>query len=378
MRYLVISCLLIHSVLVAQQSNYEIKELLDQHQYSDVILMLDGKNLTYEQELFLIKALRQSGRTADALHRLETMWAADTSNVQVALALGETYFGRGQYVQAYSYFSRSTSLDSTNGYYHKLAGRSAAKIGSLKPLSLYHFEKALEIDSNDRNAAYQLAIGYMEFNEIELARSLTKSFVTKDSSDLGMLVLDSRLAYLNERPLDVIQNFDYLVDRGDTIPSLIRLYGSALYQEGRYGDSKRWLQKAIQVAPSEQVYYYLGMAYFKQSEFDSASVYLAQAIKESESPNLGEFYTNLALSLDNSGQFLESLDYYNEAYRRTENPNLLFRMAIVNEELRHVKTAIKQYKKFLELTPERVTNQRMYAEDRLKDLRVAEFMDTSD
>jgi tetratricopeptide (TPR) repeat protein len=378
MRYFLLFLTLLPLSALSQNLANDIQHLQKRHQYAALIERLEGQNLEPDEELILINAYRQTGQTSLAIERLAKLWEADSLNIDVALALGETYYGRSQFRKAYPYFRTATLLDSTNGYYQKLAGRCAAKIDAIQINALGHYTKALELEPNDRNAAYQLARTFLAFDGVKDARAITQLFVKNDSTDRGMLILDTRLAYLDDSPESVIINYEYLLKQGDTISSLMRLYGSALYKVERYDEATMWLNNVLKVTPNEHAYFFLGMIKFKQMKFDTAATYLLKAIKETESPNLGEYYTNLALSLDNNGDYLEAIEVYNEAYLRTENPNLLFRMAIVNEELRRVQTARKQYQKFLDLTPDRVTNQRMYAEDRLKDLKVAEFMDGED
>ena len=378
MRYLIFFPILLALAGNAQNPADDLQALQKRHQYKAIIEKLKHQELEPEEELVLIDAYRQTGQTSIAIERLSQLWSQDSLNVDVALALVETYYGRSQYAQAYPYFRTATKLDSTNGYYHKLAGLCASKIDAVKINALGHYIKALEIEPNDRNAAYQLAQLFLAFDGIKDARGLTQAFVMTDSTDLGMMLLDTRLAYLDDSPASVIINYEYLLNHGDTISSLMRLKGSALYKEDRFEEAEFWLNKVLKVAPNEHAYFFLGMIKFKQMQFDTAAIYLKKAIKETESPNLGEYYTNLALSLDNNGDYLEAITIYDEAYKLTENHNLLFRMAIVNEELRRVETAKAQYIKFLELTPDRVTTQRMYAEDRLKDLKVAEFMEAED
>jgi tetratricopeptide (TPR) repeat protein len=158
----------------------------------------------------------------------------------------------------------------------------------------------------------------------------------------------------------------------------MRLYRAALYKAGRYTDAKKWLTRVLKDAPNEHAFFFLGMTYFKQEKFDSAAVFMQKAIDETESPNLAEYHANLAISMEKDGQLEECLPHYNEALLRTGNPDLIFRMAIVNEELRRIETAKRLYVRYLVITPEEDTSERLYAKERLKDLKVAEFMDTQE
>lgn len=374
--YLLLSAL---PVFAQDSLESDIRQLLVNHQYPEVIIQLEGKNLSPNLNILLVKAYRETGQISKALALLNQMWADDTTARRVALNLGETYYSRGQYRQAYEWFSRLSRMEPNIAYYHKLAGKTATQVASLKGVALAHYQQAMQIEPNDRDAAYALALLYFEFGQNLSARPITQRFVARDSSDLGMLLLDSRLAYLMEQYEDVTDNVSHMLNQGDTIASAIRLYGVSHYKLRNFETARTWLNYLVDIAPSEQVYFFLGMSHYRLESYDTAAVYLQKAIDETQSPNLGDFYTQLALTLDKSGKYKEALITYLKAYELTESTNLLFRMALIyDDEMREYDKARKYYEKFLQLNNSQTSNERLYAEDRLAEMKRADFMNVDD
>lgn len=353
----------------------ELQALMVENHYQEVVLKLEGQSLNLPEQIILARALRQTGKSRDALDLLEEIWLEDTSQAAVAQMLGETFYSRSQYRQAYPYFAKLCELQAENAFNQKLAGRTAARVVSLKAVAISHYQEAMRLAPEDRDAAYALASLYFELGQNLSARPLTQRFVERDSSDLGMMLLDTRIAYLLERYDHVLSNVSYELSQGDTIPSALRLYGVSLYQVQKYQESLKWLQYLAKVTASEQVYFYLGMSHYRLENFDTAAVYLQKAIEESRSDNLGDFTTQLAITLDKGGHYREALKAYHEAYELSPNNNLLFRMAIINDdELRKYEAAKELYNRYLQLTPENYSNERLYAKDRLAEMKRADFM----
>jgi tetratricopeptide (TPR) repeat protein len=121
------------------------------------------------------------------------------------------------------------------------------------------------------------------------------------------------------------------------------------------------------------------MSNYRLENYDTAAVYLQKAVDETQSPNLGDFYTQLALTLDKSEKFQEALAAYEQAYNLTESANLLFRMALIyDDELRNYDRAKELYQKYLQLSSGSTSNERLYAEDRLAEIKRADFMNVDD
>jgi tetratricopeptide (TPR) repeat protein len=179
MRTIIICCLI--GILPAFGQNSlesEVRLLLLDHQYPEVINKLEGQSLHPQLEMFLVKAYQETGQMSKALKLLQQMWANDTTSKPVALNLGETYYSRRQYRQAYRWFARLTVLEPKTAYYHKLAGKTASRVASLKGLAISHYQKALNLEPHDRDAAYALALLYFEFGQNLNARPITQQFVT--------------------------------------------------------------------------------------------------------------------------------------------------------------------------------------------------------
>lgn len=352
------------------------KQAMADHRYNDVIELLADQSADPELQRVLALAYRESGRTAEALNLLRPLLEADSSNTQILLALGETYSSRQNYREAYLCYRKLCHLHPEVAYYHKRAGKIASALGTGKVIAVNHYQEALKINPLDRDAAYALATLYLDLGQEVSARPITSEFVARDSSDLGMLMLDTRLAYLAERHDQVKSNVEFMLRSGDTLASAIRLYGVSLYQLKEYQSARIWLEYLANLAPSEQVWFYLGMSCYRMADYDLAANYLQKAIEATQSENLGDFYSQLALTRDKSGKVEEALDAYGKAYELTRNPSLLFRMALLyDEELRNYSRAKSFYAQYLDATTEsHSTTERLYAEDRLAEIKRAEFM----
>ncbi len=377
---LTVLLILFAPVLLSQSSDHtELASKMAEHRYQEVIDDLEHQSLDVQKSLILAKAYRQLGRSKDALILLEKARYSDSTDSRIVLALGEIYYSRSQYQQAYQYLKLLCEIKPFDPYYQKLAGNCAAKDFSLKPFAIAHYQKAHQLSPSDRDAASALAIQYFELGQNISARSLTQEFVSRDSTDLGMLKLDTRIAYLMELYDEVVSNVNYMLAHGDTVLSSVRLAAVSHYHEKHYDKAQFWLNYVAVLAPSEQVYFYLGMTNYRLENYREAIVNYEKAIEESRSPSMGNFKSQLAITLDKAGSNERALETYQEAYSLTENHHLLFRMAVIcDDELRNYKLAKSYYLKYLQECPSINSTERLYAEDRLSDIKRAEFLNVED
>jgi tetratricopeptide (TPR) repeat protein len=87
----------------------------------------------------------------------------------------------------------------------------------------------------------------------------------------------------------------------------------------------------------------------------------------------------LALTHDKTGKYREAISAYEEAYKLTGSASLLFRVALIyDQEFRQYPQAKNYYQQYLKQAGSYNTTEKLYAEDRLAEMKRAEFMDVDD
>lgn len=359
----------------------EAKELIRNYRFQEASVLIERKLLDSpdDQDLMFLLAetYERTGQQTAAFKLYEQLYKSDSTNTEILMRLGKLSAKMRNLNAAYSYFNRLTEIEPQNPYFHKMAGEVAEKNPLRLGEAIGYYQKALNLNPEDQETGAALANLYLKLNQLPSAKAITTRFLKRDSTNLIMLLLDTRLSYLQQNFPVVLKNAERMIRQGDSIPSALRMYGIALYQMERYLEAIKWLEYLEKAAPSEQAYFYLSMSHYRTGEYAKAEKYMTKAIAETQSPNLGDFYTQLGLLYELQEKYPEAIRTYKDAYALTGNNNLMYRLAHISDQYyKDDKIAEGYFRKFLDLTDTTQTPQRVYSEQRLSEMQKVRFFKT--
>ncbi|MCB0354889.1 MAG: tetratricopeptide repeat protein [Bdellovibrionales bacterium] len=182
---------------------------------------------------------------------------------------------------------------------------AAAQAGDLKKAETL-LREAISDDTKNLTAAFNLASVYLQTNRGNEAVKLLQQYVSEYSEDAGLFARLGDAYYSTKRPADAINSYEKALSLDPSFPKIsarvgtlysiserfddaIRMYLTAVEQEPRNSEylanlSNLFLvanqpdkaisaaKRALQVAPTSQLYRTLGSAYEKIKDIDSSLI----------------------------------------------------------------------------------------------------------
>jgi tetratricopeptide (TPR) repeat protein len=208
----------------------------------------DGSPIRRNASIQTALCLDTLGRTDDAAAQIEQVVAADSDDVQAAIALGNLYRGHDRYAEAADAFTvgvnaiaTETSADWRIYYFRGIAFERTKRW----PEAEADFKRALELNPNEPQV-----LNYLGYSWVDMGVNLDEA-------------LDMIRTAVDLRPND-----GYIVDS----------LGWAYYRLGRYEEAVEQLERAVELRPEDSVLNdHLGDAYWQVDRKREATFQWAHA-----------------------------------------------------------------------------------------------------
>jgi tetratricopeptide (TPR) repeat protein len=309
------------------------------------------------------------GNYESSIRLYQMILRRDSTNTNALYQLGQLYSRNNQYADAYQAYLTLIKLDSTNGYYYKqfsvVASQSNDFVTTAGALS-----KAVELNPRDVEAYTMYANALLELEQFEAADSILNDALQLNvSPQLILLLAKAKMGLKKYR--EVITLTEGLVAKSDTIPTYARLLGVSYYQVDRYDKVLAFMKYLVKTNyKADWIYYYMGVSYHQLKKPDSAIVYLNKAIDQGISPNISNYYTQLASSYEELKDYKSAIKYYRAAYESSRSDILLYHLARNYDVYYKDKSqAIAYYKRYLN-SDDTIKLAREYTRLRLDELSV--------
>jgi predicted Zn-dependent protease len=147
--------------------------------------------------------------------------------------------------------------------------------------------------------------------------------------NLGFRRQKVSLAYLEKKYASVLENAQYLLERGDTIPQMVKLKAFALYHMDSIDRAEEWIDYLLNNDfTAEDVFYYKGRILAAKNMKNDAQYYLRLATIACLSANFNTFSLQAGINLHESGQYQESIRWLQMTRMFSQNPLITYYLAL--------------------------------------------------
>ncbi len=311
------------------------------------------------------------GNSPRAIESYSALLSLDSTDVEALNALARLENQRSNYRAAFGYYQELQGLDSLNPYYLKKLGGLSLKRGSIASAFRY-FEAAYQVNQQDLEVLSNLAKLYLEFKAYPQSDSLLQRGLALDRANVSLWMLDCQSAYRQKDYTRMNKALEALIDlQGDSSAFFLRNKGIASYHLGYHEASIQCLDRLVkQEGLSEIVAFYLGMAHRELGHSQESADYFNISIDEGISDQIGTYYLNLALSLEELDDLPGAIQAYQKSYRAKAQPVILYYLAVCYDAYyRDKTTAISYFEKFLEEVEPAASSYQVYARERISELK---------
>lgn len=308
------------------------------------------------------------GNYDDAIRAYQRIIGIDSTNANACNQLGQLYSKTGQYELGVDLYQKLIEADSTNSFYWKQYASLVSQTGNITYATSYYL-KAVELNPRDIEAYTSLVNLLLEAEEFSTADSILTKALT-DVSHPQLKLLLARAQFGEEKYQSVIDNINgMLAPSRDTTATMARLLGISYFQLHRYNEVIQCMNVLVDAGvQTEWMYYYMGASYDQLKAYDKAIVYVQKAIEMGISDNIETYYTQLAVSYENTNDFKNAIHYYKAAYETSKSDILLYHLARNYDQMYKDKSsALAFYKRYLN-SEDTIRVTREYSQRRVEEL----------
>jgi tetratricopeptide (TPR) repeat protein len=348
-------------------------QLINNYQFQQALVVLN-----HHEDSLAIDVMQRKGycyfklgNYAEAITQFERIVKMDTVNRNALNQLGQLYARNNQYEKSRTCYQKLIDADSLNSFYYKQYANVCAQSNDVMDATL-NYMKAVKLNSGDVEAYILLGNVLLEAEQFPLAEMILNQALEIHKSPQLQLLL-AKAQFGEEKYEEVINTTRQLMAKGDTIPVYARLLGISYFHLDKHDEVIPWMKYLLEAGQqTEWVYYYMGVSYQQLNFPDTAISYLNKAIEKGISDNISTYYTQLAMTYENTKDFKSAIKYYKAAYESSKSNILLYHLARNYDVYYKDKAqAISYYKRYLSSddTIKIAREYTRYRLDQLSDLR---------
>ncbi|MBS1500951.1 MAG: hypothetical protein JST32_02730 [Bacteroidetes bacterium] len=314
-------------------------------------------------------ASQMSGKLADAEKYYGRIYELDSSNYHVLFNLGNINLLRGNELRAKGYFADLLKKDSTNfATYKDMATISADEEN--KEAAICYLEKANTLQPTNADVASQLSGYYIEAKKYNQAEKILNKAIEADHQNIYLTESLVKLEYAELKFKDIITNGELLLALGDHSVLVLNKLGEAYYFTHNYQCSIETFSAIPANYQTEGTFYYIAECYKQENNQAKAIEYFNKAIEASLSPNIDNYYSEIADSYTDLKNGKKALKAYQKSLQFGEKAMTYYLMAsLYDNNLKNGKMALLYYKKYIAAKPpEKQQKYVAYAKSRIDQL----------
>lgn len=327
--------------------------LLDYYQNQRFAEAADLLKKTYPEPVTDIKVLsklaytsQMAGKLPDAEGYYQRMYNIDSTNNAVLYSLGSINLRRGNNVKAEMYYKILSEKDTSNFLVFKQLGKIAMDKGDYIAMVTY-LQKANRINPAEADVASDLSDMYVSLKKIELADKVLNAAIAQDPDNIVLLQSLLKLTSAENKYAEAKTTCLKLIALGAQSGYVLTKLESAYYNLKEYACSVETFAGIPEVNQSETSYYIAALAYKALKDQLLAIENLGKAIEAGISPNISDYYAEMADSYDIKKKYKAAISAYQKALQFEEKPIIYYLLATVYDgSLKNKKLAVKYYKKF--------------------------------
>ncbi len=358
---------------VAKADEALLLEYYQNQRFSDAA---DYLKKTYPEPVTDQKVLTQlaytsqmAGKLLDAEGYYQRIYNNDSTNTTVLFNLGAINIRRGNNLKAEGFYKKIAQRDTTNFVvYKQLAAISQGK-GELQD-QLSYLIKANRLNPAEPDVASDLSDQYVLLKKFTDADSVLNKAIIADPENSVLLLSRLKLLYSQGKWEDAKNTAIQLTQLGDQSGYVLTKLGIAYYNLKDYECAIETLAGISDMEQNETSFYIAALAYKALKHQTEATQYLARAINAGISPNIADYYSEMADSFDTLKNLKMAVFAYEKSLQFEERSITLYMLAtLYDTELHNKKMAKFYYKKYIAADPPKKEGKYLaYAQSRVSAL----------
>ncbi len=321
---------------------------------------------------YLAKAKIRLGDYDKAQKLLRGLLQMQPRHTAAKIQLAKAYFEANAFRKALPTYEKLIRQFPKNAFFYRQAAMCAAKINRIKTAEMY-FRKVLQLNPNDRKSAvlfYNLLKNQQRWQEALNVLNLALTGYP-NSAKLHLARGDTYLSL--QKYIKARQDYLKALTLGDSSAYLYKKIGVAYYYLNDFAAALYALQtSARKKADDPLVFYFLGLAQKNLNMPDKAITSFNTALMLIFPTYLPDLYFNLADTYTTKKDYVTALKYYKKVLQVDPKRKIvLFYMATIYDKYyKDLQVPLTYYRQFLEQADKQIPERyKTYAMERMKAIK---------
>ncbi len=306
----------------------------------------DYDNQDYLQKLAL--CYMRLGDYTEAKFSYNALLKKDSSNVNAWSNLGSIYEKELNYSKASNCYQELLMIDSTNSYYFRQNAFMALRMKS-PLLALAHFDRAHELNEKDLVVINEYSSLLLGIKQPKAAEKIIDKGLKFSPNNLKLLYTKADILYQKKDYENIITTIQQVMSMRDTAQYYQKMIGASYLHLEQYDSSIYHLEEVVKRGQeSDLTYYQLALAYRGKENIPESEKHYELAIKKGISENVGMYYKNLALLLDEQKKYKAGIAAWKKAieYSPKKEVYLFYLAQDCDNYYKDKKIARRYYRKY--------------------------------
>ncbi|MCB9207045.1 MAG: tetratricopeptide repeat protein [Ignavibacteriales bacterium] len=278
-----------------------------------------------------------SGDENSAKNTFKKILEIDSTNQISMINLGKILMDLDEYNQASELYKRLIISDSTNAYFLSQLGICELKKGN-KEFAKKILTESLQLNINDTKTALILAKLFYNDEQYFDAVNLLQEAIKVNSKNKALNKMLADVFYKSKRYNEAILKYLYCNTIGDTSLSIYQKLGMSYYylsftssyintetRDLKLQEGVEALKLAVQKDSNDPIsYLYLGLCYKELSEDESAIINLEETLNKIFPDYLSEVYYNLGSCYDKVENYSNAIKTYKESLSYNPSRKIIY------------------------------------------------------
>ena len=303
----------IHTVDIEKEYQQGV-EALNNYQYQKAVdhfyecHRVDTKNKSYLQKLAF--CYMKLGDFREAKFNYHSLLKADSLNVNAWSNLGSIYEKELNYPKASECYQELLMIDSTNSYYFRQNATTALRMKN-PFLALVHFSRAHELNKKDLVVINEMAGLLLQFEKPDEAEMILEGGLRFSPNNFKLLYTKADILHRKKDYEKIITTLSHAMSLGDTVTYYQKMIGAAYLHLEQFDSCLYHLEHVVNKRQdSELTHYQMALAYRGKGNLVDSEISYELAIGKAISENVGTYFKNLALVLDEQKKRKECLNIF--------------------------------------------------------------------
>jgi tetratricopeptide (TPR) repeat protein len=333
--------------------DHRLKSLTELENQPEILEFIDSLRCEYiytsDLAWLYASTLYQAGRLDQARDSL-LLWESDSLySTRARNMLTQIAIQQRNYMEAAKYLVRLSQHYPDNPVYPLRLARVFNAMNQLSGAEAQYI-KAHSLDTLNQIVISEWVDVLIKLDFLPKARRILDKGLEVSSDNLGFRRQKATLDYRAKNYDEVINNVEFLTQRGDTTPQIIKLKAFALYHKDSLDRAEYWIDYLIDNGfIGEDIYFYKGHLLVARQQKNEAQNYYHMAAISCLSPNFNAFALQSGINMYELGQYQESIRWFQMLRQFSQNPIILFYLALnFNDYYEDTNPALTHFRIFLE------------------------------